>query len=345
MSTKLSGRRITATLSSALLVLGAAACGSSDDSGSGKSDGADSGFKPVTIKSALGEAKITERPKRVVTLGQGSTETAIALGTTPVGMESYPWGSDPKTGYLPWVHDAVKSKGDKLPKQFKGGTELDVEAILELDPDVILAPWSGITKAQYSELKDIAPTIAYPDKPWSTNWDQQITTIGRALGEPAKAKGMITKINRQLGAVAKSHPKYAKTTFTYTYTDGPGTLGVFLPEEQRSAFLTKMGLKIDPVVKTLKETPGTDSAVLGLENADKISKSDLMFTFYSDAKNKKATQKQPLYAKIPAVKRGSVVSSNDPSFVTASSMLNPLTVPWVIKRYPPMIDKAIAKVD
>ncbi|WP_265442821.1 iron-siderophore ABC transporter substrate-binding protein [Flexivirga meconopsidis] len=342
-------RRALIAGTAALLVAGLTACGSSSGgsagaSGTGSASGKGASFTPVTIKSALGDAKISEKPKRVVTLGQGSTETAIALGVTPVGMESYPWGSDQKTGYLPWIYDAVKAKNGTLPKQFTGGTELDIEAILELDPDVILAPWSGITQAQYDKLKEIAPTVAYPDKAWSTDWDQQITTIGQALGESDKAKGLITTIDDQLAQVAKTHPKYADTSFVYTYTDGPGTLGVFLPTEQRSAMLTKMGLKVDPVVKTLKEKDGTDSAVIGLENADKISKADLMFTFYSDAKTKKSIEAQPLYAKIPAVKRGSVVSSDDPSFVTASSMINPLTVPWVIKRYPPMIDAAIAKV-
>ncbi|NNG38259.1 iron-siderophore ABC transporter substrate-binding protein [Flexivirga sp. ID2601S] len=341
-------RRALLAGTAALIACGLTACGSSSGGSAGASAAGSAGngasFTPVTIKSALGDATIAAKPKRVVTLGQGSAETAIALGVTPVGIESYPWGSDPKTGYLPWIYDAVKAKNGTLPKQFTGGTELDIESILELDPDVILAPWSGITQAQYDKLKDIAPTVAYPDKAWSTDWDQQITTIGKALGEPEKAKSLIGTIDSQLAGVAKQHPKYADTSFVYTYTDGPGTLGVFLPTEQRSAMLSKMGLKVDPVVKTLKEKDGTDSAVIGLENADKISSADLMFTFYSDAKTKKSIEAQPLYAKIPAVKRGSVVTSDDPSFVTASSMINPLTVPWVIKRYPPMIDAAIAKV-
>ncbi|GAA2735425.1 iron-siderophore ABC transporter substrate-binding protein [Actinocorallia aurantiaca] len=333
---------VTATAATALtLLLGA--CGSSDDTTGSADDKQPAAAFPVTITSALGDAVITERPERVVTLGQGSTETAIALGNTPVGIESYPWGSD-ETGYLPWIHEAVTEKGGELPKQFTGGEELDIEAIVELDPDVILAPWSGITQEQFDLLKDVAPTVAYPDLPWSTNWDQQIDTVAKALGKPDDGQKLISGIKKQLSDAAQSRPDYKNHTFSYIYTDGPGTLGVFLPTEQRAEMVASLGLKPDPVVETFKETEGTDSAVIGLENADKLKDTDVVFTFYTDAKTRKEIEAQPLYAAIPAIKNGAVVAGDDNSFVTASSMINPLTVPWSIERFLPLIDAAVAKV-
>ncbi|MFF4172186.1 iron-siderophore ABC transporter substrate-binding protein [Streptomyces sp. NPDC001744] len=319
-------------------------CGSDDgkDDAAGPASKAPAGAFPVTVKSALGEAVIKDRPKRVVTLGQGSAETAIALGNVPVGIEEYPWGSD-KTGYLPWIHEAVTKSGAALPKQFKGGEELDIEAITELEPDVILAPWSGITQKQYDILKDIAPTVAYPEKAWSTNWDQQIEIVAKALGQPEKAKELEAKIDKQLADAAASRPNYKNVTFSYIYNTGPGTLGVFKPEEQRVAMVSKLGLKVDPVVNTFKETEGTDSALIGLENANKLANSDIAFTFYMDEKSRRTVEAQPLYAAIPAVKKGALVYSHDTPFVTASSMINPLTVPYSIERYLPMIDKAVAK--
>ncbi|MFJ4341828.1 iron-siderophore ABC transporter substrate-binding protein [Streptomyces sp. NPDC088915] len=330
-----------AAVSLGLMVTG---CGSDDgkDDAAGPTSKAPAGAFPVTIKSALGEAVIKDEPKRVVTLGQGSAETAIALGNVPVGIEEYPWGSD-KTGYLPWIHEAVTKSGATLPKQFKGGEELDIEAITELEPDVILAPWSGLTQKQYDILKDIAPTVAYPEKAWSTNWDQQIEIVAKALGRPEKAKELEAKIDKQLADAAASRPNYKNVTFSYIYNTGPGTLGVFKPEEQRVAMVSKLGLKVDPVVNTFKETEGTDSALIGLENANKLAKSDIAFTFYMDEKSRKTVEAQPLYAAIPAVKKGALVYSHDTPFVTASSMINPLTVPYSIERYLPMIDKAVAK--
>lgn len=342
--TRIRRRAVVATAAAATLALLVGGCGAGekkDTAGSGEAKAAGAAF-PVTIKSALGEATITKQPQRVVTLGQGSAETAIALGHTPVGIESYPWGSD-KTGYLPWIHEAVTKSGGKLPKQFKGMEELDIEAITELEPDVILAPWSGVTKEQYDVLKDIAPTVAYPDKAWSTDWDQQIDIVAKALGEPEEGKQLTAKIRKQLADAAATRPNYKNVTFSYIYNTGPGTLGVFKPKEQRVEMLTSLGLKVDPVVNGFKETDGTDSALIGLENANKLSGSDVAFTFYMDEKSRKEIEAQPLYGAIPAVKKGAIVHSHDTPFVTASSMINPLTVPWSIERYLPLIDKAVAK--
>lgn len=307
-----------------------------------QSSGAGGAF-PVTIDSALGQATIKAEPKRVVTLGQGSAETAIALGLTPVGIESYPWGSD-KTGYLPWIHEAVTKAGGTLPKQFAGGEDIDFDTIVELDPDVILAPWSGITKEQYSVLSGIAPTVAYPDLPWSTDWDQQIEIVAKALGKPERAPELIAQVKKRLADAAATRPQYKGVTFSYIYNTGPGTLGVFKPGEQRVAMVSMLGLTVDPVVNGFKETEGTDSALIGLENAQKLAGSDVVFTFYMDEKSRKEIEKQKLYAEIPAVKRGGIVYSHDTPFVTASSIINPLTVPWVVDRYLPLIDKAVATV-
>ena len=343
-SSTLHRRGLRSIAVAAVAALALAGCGSSSEGkGNDGSNGSSAGAAfPVTIESSLGEATIEDKPERIVTLGQGSAETAIALGTTPVGMEEYVWGAD-DTGYLPWVHEAVEANGDELPALFTGGESLDLEAIVELDPDVILAPWSGITQEQFDTLSDLAPVVAYPDLAWSTDWDQQIEIIGEALGQSDDAKSLIDEITDQFDEVQKAHPAYADTTFSYIYTTSE-TLGVFLPSEQRVAMLTQMGLQSDPVVESFEETEGTDSAIIGYENADQLNKSDLIFTFYADEAAKADALANPLYASIPAVDADAVVASTNNSFVTASSIVNPLTVPWVTEEYTAMIDAAIAKI-
>ncbi|MFE7507198.1 iron-siderophore ABC transporter substrate-binding protein [Promicromonospora sp. NPDC057488] len=339
----LSYRRLPAVAIAVGTALIAASC-SAGTAGETTDPAADGSFEPVTIPHALGEAEITRKPERVVTLGMGSAETAIALGTVPVGMEEYPWGSD-ETGYLPWVHEELERQGAELPEQFTGSTELDVESVVALEPDLILAPWSGVTQEQYDLLAEIAPTVAYPEVPWTITWDEQIETIGAALGRPEEAAELVEDVETQLADAAK--PQYADVTFSYIYNNGPGTLGVFMKDEQRVAMVRALGLTVDPVVDELKqyETEGTDSALLGLEQSDVLDDSDLIFTFYTDQKNRAEIEAQPLYARIPAVERGSVVASEDQSFVTASSIINPLTVPWALERYVPVIDEAVARLE
>jgi len=309
-----------------------------------ETESGNSDFDTVTIESALGNAVISEKPERIVTLGMGSAETVIALGTIPVGVEKYAWGSD-DTGYLPWVHEAVTEQGGELPEQFTGGTDLNIEAIIALEPDLILAPWSGITQQQFDSLNAFAPTVAYAESPWTITWEEQINVIGKAMGESEKATAEIDKIKSQFAESTAAHPNYADVSFSFIYNTGPGTLGVFFAEEQRVAMVRALGLQVDPVVYTLTESEGTDSAVIGLENANLLDKSDLLFTFYSDPANRAEIEAQPASQAIPAVARGTVIAPTEQPFVTGSSMINPLTVPWSLERYVPMIDEAIAKLN
>ncbi|MGO1560395.1 putative ABC transporter, periplasmic iron-siderophore binding protein [Actinomycetales bacterium JB111] len=320
---------------------------SSTGSDGGATDGAaapEGEWETVTIEHALGEAVITERPERIATLGQGSAETAIALGTIPVGVEEYPWGSD-ESGYLPWINEAVTEQGGELPAQFTGATELDIEAILELEPDLILAPWSGVTQEQFDVLTDIAPTVAYAEEPWVITWQEQIEVIGEAMGQPEEAAALIEDVDDQLASGARE--EFEGITFSYIYNTGPGTLGVFFEDEQRVAMVRALGLTVDPVVEDLREyeVEGTDSASIGLENADMLADSDLIFTFYSDPENREQIEAQPLYQQMPAVASGAVVAPTDQPLVTGSSIINPLTVPWALERLVPLIDEAIADID
>ncbi|WP_022871948.1 iron-siderophore ABC transporter substrate-binding protein [Nesterenkonia alba] len=344
LTTRSAPTAVTGLVTALALVLTACGTESNAEPTLDATEAPDDAFTPVTIEHALGAAEITEQPERVVTLGQGSAETAIALGVTPVGIEEYAWGAD-DSGYLPWIYEEVTDLGEELPEQFDGGTELDVEAILELDPDVILAPWSGITQDQYDVLADIAPTVAYPELPWTITWEEQIHTVATALGYEDRAEDLITEIEAEFDDAGD--PSWEEITFSFIYNDGPGTLGVFFPDEQRVAMVRKIGLTVDPVVEELDEyeVEGTDSAMIGLENADMLADSDLIFTWYSDEANREEIEAQELYASIPAIERGAVVAPEDNSLVTASSIINPLTVPWVIERYEPLIEEAIENIE
>ncbi|WP_315149691.1 iron-siderophore ABC transporter substrate-binding protein [Corynebacterium variabile] len=339
-------RTAGSVLAASTLVIGLAACGSDDDDDSnGTSVNTD--FEPVTISHALGEAEITEKPERVVTLGQGSAETALALGIVPVGTEEYEWGAD-ESGQLPWIHEELENEGvaeDDYPELISAGDNgVSAEEIAKLDPDVILAPWSGITAEQYDSLSALAPTVAYPEKPWTIDWKDQITTVATALGEKDRAEELIGGIEDQFAIVRQQNPEFADHDFAFIYNQGTtGDMGVFLPTEQRVAMVENLGLTVAPVVEDLKgqEKEGTDSATFSIETADRLNDVDLIFTFYSDEANRAEMEALPTYGAVSAIRKGAVVAPTENSFVTGSSIVNPLTVPWSIDRYVPMIKDAI----
>lgn len=359
----LTRRTATVTLVAGSLLL--TACSSSEDSaggggaddGNSSADAADAGDAgdssnaeaedhfPVTIDSALGEAVIEERPERVVTLGWGSSDTAVALGVVPVGIEEVTWGND-EHGNYPWVTEAIEEMGGELPETFTGGQEIDMDAIIGLEPDLILAPLSGITQDDFNILNDLAPTVAYPDTVWNTPWDTQIELIGQALGEPEAAQEAISGIEQELTDRAAEHPEFADLSFAYVYAGGePGTLSFYQDGAARVDLIQGLGFELDPTVAAVPLSDGAFTSNVGLENADMLDDVDILFTWYNDEEEQARTEGQRLFAQIPAVERGSQVVSIDRELGMASSFLTPLSVPWALDRFIPEIQTAVEQLD
>lgn len=343
-ASRVRGLAALATAAVAALLLAGCSAGTPASAGAGGDTGSSSdGAFPVTIPSALGDAVIPSAPKRIVTIGWGSADTVVALGSTPVGVEAATWGGD-KDEYFPWVRDAIEKKGDALPKTITVYPEIDVEAVLALKPDLILAPQSGVTADDYATLSAIAPTVAYPTEAWRTTWDDQIRIIGKALGKSTQAAGLITDITGELADAAAEHPEFAGLDFAYVYAAEPGQLALYQGGDPRVDLITGLGLTPDTTVSAVPLTPGSFSSTVGLERADLLKDTDVLFTWFNDEANQKQIEAQPLFAKIPAVERGSYVPSVDNQLGMASSMLTPLSVPWALEKYVPMIAKAAARV-
>ncbi|KQZ11836.1 hypothetical protein ASD19_00725 [Microbacterium sp. Root53] len=102
----------------------------------------------VTVEHAMGTTDVECAPQRVVTLGQGETDSTLALGVTPVGVVS-PWTED-WYDYLPAEVEEAEVVGTEI--------EPDLEAIAALEPDLILG--SKLRhEALYDQLSQIAPTV------------------------------------------------------------------------------------------------------------------------------------------------------------------------------------------
>lgn len=170
---------VTAVTAFSLLL---AACGSSEDPSGG-------GGNPA-VEHAMGTTEVTCDPKRVVTLGQGETDSTLALGVTPVGAVN-PW-TDDWYAYLPDEVDKVERVGTE--------TEPDLEAIAALQPDLILG--SKLRhEALYDQLSQIAPTV-YTETIGVT-WKENISLYAQAMcleDEGKKVVGEYQQRAEDLGA-------------------------------------------------------------------------------------------------------------------------------------------------
>lgn len=144
-----------------------AACGSTSDS-----DAGDSG-EVHTIEHELGEADVPVEPDKVVALDPYySLPTALSAGANVVGASHQPFGES----FPPYV-DAEAAADVTDVGWF---TELNVERIATLNPDVIIGLVSFV-EPYYDRLSKIAPTVALSLD--SMVWKDSLRTIGQAIGE------------------------------------------------------------------------------------------------------------------------------------------------------------------
>lgn len=340
--------RTVALLSGAALLLAACSGTPADDGPSSAPEASspttsDAAF-PVTVTSSLGDAVIGAKPERVVTLGWGADDIAVSLGTVPVGVEADAWAGD-ADGLRPWFREAVEERGADLPQAIAMYPELDVDAIVALDPDLVLAPQSALDQAMFDQLSALVPVVAHPGDAWATSVEDQVRVAAEALGVPERGEEILAERQAALDSVKVEHPELADVTFAYVYLGGePGTLQVYLPGDTRVALLTSFGLQLDPAVADLEPDPGTFVATLGLENADRLDDVDVLFTWFNDEAEQAAVESQELFARIPAFQSGAYVPMLDRALGMAVSVATPLSIPWAIDEYVPVITEAVAKV-
>lgn len=292
---------------------------------------------PREIKTALGTAIIKSPARRIVTLGAGAEDIVLSFGIVPVGIESHRWGGD-QQGFLPWFRQTLEQQGHTLPVVLNMYPELDIEQLIGLRPDLIIATQSGITQSLYDQLSLFAPVIAYPHQPWLTSVQQQIALIAQAIGKEKQAESLVNQLHTSLTTIGKKIPQINQFTFAYIKASNHDTnLSVYVSGDPRVETLVGAGLKLAPSVNKLVVSRGSFSTNIGLENADILNDVDILVTWYHNQQEQKAVEEKPLFNAIPAVQRGGYIPMTDPSLVMAMSYGTPLSIRWGLERFIPIL--------
>lgn len=295
---------------------------------------------PVTLETALGPAVIPAPPKRVVALGLGADDLVLSLGVVPVGVGRADWGGD-SDHYWPWVRAAIEARGQPLPERITVYPELDIEKIIALRPDVVLAPFSGVSPEAYAQLSRLVPVVGYPEQPFLTPVDTQIDLIAAALGTREAAAPLKARIHDTLAQAARRYPELSGKTFAYVRADlGSGNFAAYVAGDPRVDTLSAMGLTLAPSVRGLRASAGHFAHYLGFEHADALGDADILVSWFYTPQERDRTAAMPLYASIPAVRRGAYVALSDPALVMASSSGTPLAVAWMLDRLAPRLAEA-----
>ncbi len=296
---------------------------------------------PVTISHVYGDTVIESAPTRVVTWGWSTQDAVIALGVDPVGIPANTWGGD-ADGFLPWTRTALD--GRELP-DILDTAEIPYESIVGLAPDLILAPYSGITEDEYNRLSAIAPTVAYPEVAWGTSWQDVQLITGEALGMSAAGAQVVADTEALIGSQVEQYPDLAGKTFIYgNMGDGSTTFNIYTSTDSRSLFLAGIGLEPAPLVLELDEQvdPSVQYFVpVSYEDAASLD-ADIVVFWFTNQEEYDAAVQMPTFDSIPAVARGSFAPIIGEDLVMASSAFSALSIPYMLDAFMPILGEAAA---
>lgn len=244
-------RSFIAVGTAAILVFGAVGCGgegtTSDTAASGGaiSTEAEQGAFPTTITHRYGETTIEKAPERVVSLGYTDQDALLALGVTPVSVLYW-------DGMLPdgeaagvWAQDKITGEKPRISED----ADINLEAIAQDEPDLIVAAYSDIDEETYKKLSDIAPVIVQKGEyeELQQPWDVTTEEIGQAVGKPEEARKLVQDVKDRFADMKERHPEWVGKELGVVTVDEDG-LYVFASGDPRSRFFSELGFTINPVM-------------------------------------------------------------------------------------------------
>jgi iron complex transport system substrate-binding protein len=339
---------MTRTTAAATLLLAAALAGCSTGS-TGSADTAaeptssttaDPDAFPVTIEHALGTTTIESEPTRIATLGWTDQDHAVALGVVPVGATKITWGGN-AAGSTEWFDAAVEEAGAEAPVRYDDADGAPIDEVAELAPDLILATNSGITEAEYAKLSKIAPVVAYPEAPWTTDWRTSLEMVGRALGRTTQADAVAADTEAAIAQARADNPELqgAELIYGYLATTDLSTIGMYAPEDPRVSILRDFGMVDAPAVAAAIK-PGEFYGTVSAEKARDLD-SDVLVTWVDSPESVATIEDDKLVGQIPAVADGHWYAETDKQDAMASTNPTPLSIPVIISDFLPHVVKAV----
>ncbi|GKU76175.1 iron siderophore-binding protein [Paenibacillus sp. L3-i20] len=285
------------------------ACGGSNDKSTPTPQASSEPAAPRVVKHAMGEAKVTAEPKRVVVLTNQGTESLLELGIKPVGAVKS-WIGDPWYDHIKDQMADVTVVGDE--------TQPNLELIASLKPDLILGTKVRQEKI-YQQLEAIAPTVLTENL--GDSMIENFELYAQALNKEKEGAAFLEAYNKTISDVKSRLGDKTKAKVSLARFQ-PGKVRVYYKENFAGVILEDLGFS-----RPDAQNKDDFSADVTKEQIDVLD-GDVLFYFTSDrdgdtgaTKTADEWLKGPLAEKLNVVTKQHIFNVNEPIWNTAGGVI------------------------
>lgn len=299
--------------------------------------GAEAGAFPVTLAHKYGETVIEQAPTRIVTVGLKEQDDLLALGLVPVGATK--WLTLPDGAVVgPWAEAALA--GRPAPQALDATDGIPFEEIAALQPDLVLALYSGLTQEQYDKLSQVAKVVAQPEDhiDYGIPWDEQATAVGKAVGQPAKMAELVAATKKTVTDAAAAHPEFAgKTTMVVTPYEG---LYVYGAEDPRVRLMTDLGFVLPDELEELLPKGSSFGGNVSAERAEVLDVDALVC--FAEEGDEQGQIETKVFQQLDVHRERRTIWLRDADEATNPfSFLTVLSLPYLLEAFVPRVAAAV----
>ncbi|WP_430336045.1 Fe2+-enterobactin ABC transporter substrate-binding protein [Rhodococcus sp. ACT016] len=284
----------------AAVTLGLTGCSSSDASDNDAA--ASSSTRTRVVQTEKGDVTVPADPQRIAVLTAGLAGFLFTLDAPITITDTRLLGvTNLDGGFPPQWAEKAEARGTK---ELPAGESLDIEAIAQAQPDLIIGGGQGFTAVladqAYDQLTAIAPTVLIPSS--VNTWQEQLAAVAEAAGETDKVDDLMKAYDDKVAEV-KDSITVPGSPVSYLLSLSTGE-PAFIPQTAAlPTLLSTVGFKPDDVLTKANnpELYGSgDSFIVSNELLAPVGNASVMFVVPVAGRSLAELKQDPLYAALPA---------------------------------------------